>query len=185
MIAIKILKYLLEDKKHRNILEISKAINTNYSNTYSNIKKLEELDIKKIGNTKQVEIIPKLTKNLYIAEFERKEELIKSEIFRNIERKVDKTKNPFLIVLVFGSSLISKNPKDIDICVIANDTISIEEELRTLSYNIDLNVFTSQEFIEMISLKENNVGNEIIRNNVILKGIENYYEILENVNKSI
>ena len=181
MIAIKILKYLLENKEPKNILEISKAINTNYSNTYRNIQNIEEVNITNFGNTKRIEIIPKLTENLYIAEFQRKKELLKSEIFQNISRKIDKSKNPFLIVLVFGSSIKRLNPNDIDICVISDHETKLEEELATLSYNIDLNIFTTKEFIEMISLKTDNLGNEILKNNIILKGIESYYEILKNV----
>ncbi|MFT4283119.1 MAG: hypothetical protein ACMXX6_01705 [Candidatus Woesearchaeota archaeon] len=180
-IKIKILEYLLQNKeKEHNILSISKKINTNYSNTYQNIKNMEELKIEKIGKTNKITLNNKLTNNLFIAENNRKTKLLKSEVFQNIQRKVNKTKNPFNILLIFGSSLNTNNPKDIDICIITNSNKKeMLEELETLSYALDINIFTTNQFKEMISKKENNLGNEILKHNVILKGVENYYELIK------
>ena len=180
-IQIKILECLLEsEEKEHNILSISKEINTNYSNIYQNIKEMKEIKTEKIGKTNKITLKKILTENLFIAESNRKNNLIKSEVFRNILRKINKTNNPFNIILIFGSSLKNKTASDIDICIITNETeINLIEELETLSYSLDINVFTTTQFKEMISKKENNLGNEILKHNVILKGIENYYELIK------
>lgn len=181
-INIRILKYLLSINTPQSINSVAKAIKTNYSNVYQNINSMDEVLLKKIGTSNIVNLKKNLTKNLYVAETERKEDLLTSAIFRNIVRKINNVSNPFFILLVFGSVLDKKEFQDIDLCLITNNQdieVNIRNELNTLSYNIDLNVFSVEEFKEMINLKQNNLGNEIIKKNVILKGIENYYEIIK------
>ncbi|MEK6857917.1 MAG: nucleotidyltransferase, partial [Nanoarchaeota archaeon] len=47
--------------------------------------------------------------------------------------------------------------------------------------NVHLQEFTSKEFLTMLKSKEVNVGNEIVKNNVILHNIESFYELVNNV----
>ena len=181
-IKIKILEYLLENKDNNNISTISKNIKTNYSNTYQNILLMDELDLIKFGQNKLVFLKNILTPEIFTAENNRLMNLLKSEDIRNITRKLNKISSPFFTALLFGSRIKSKKFDDIDLCIISDDKkiiSEIENELDTLSYSIDLNTFTVNEFKEMISSKNSNVGNEILKKNIILKGIENYYELLK------
>jgi len=181
-IKIKILEYLLDNKDDNNVAVIARNIKTNYSNTYLNIKKMSEIFIKKIGNNNSIFLKNKLTPDLFLAENNRTSSFLESEDIRNIHRKINKIDSSFFIALLFGSRLKNKNHKDLDLCIIVDDEYTktrIEQELDTLSYNIDLNIFTSNEFKQMIELKNPNLGNEILKKNIILKGIENYYDLIK------
>jgi len=88
-----------------------------------------------------------------------------------------------MIVLVFGSFAKEKNTanSDIDICIISDNkekTKQLIEMLSLLSLKIEVHEFSTKEFISMIERKQNNLGNEIIKNNVILYGTENYYNLI-------
>ena len=43
---------------------------------------------------------------------------------------------------------------------------------------MEIHEFTSKEFISMIEKTQSNVGHEIVKNNIILYGIENYYSLI-------
>lgn len=47
-----------------------------------------------------------------------------------------------------------------------------------LPEKIDIQEFTTNEFTSMIEKKQNNLGHEIIKNNIILYGIESYYNLI-------
>ena len=88
-----------------------------------------------------------------------------------------------MIVLIFGSFAKGKNTSssDIDICVISDNKKKIKElweMLNLLSLKLEIQEFTTKEFISMIEKKQNNLGNEIIKSNIILYGIENYYNLI-------
>lgn len=181
-IKVKILEYLLENNKINNISSISKNIKTNYSNTYSNIKDMKEVKTTKIGKSNVISLKKILTKNVFEAETNRLNRFLKSEDIRNIHRNLNKITSPFFIALLFGSRIKNKNFNDIDLCVITDDKKirdQVTKNLEILSYNIDLHIFSSSEFLEMISSKNPNIGNEIIKENIIIKGVENYYELIK------
>ena len=52
------------------------------------------------------------------------------------------------------------------------------EKMKLLSLKLDIQEFTTNEFISMIEKKQNNLGKEIIKNNILLYGIENYYNFV-------
>jgi len=39
-------------------------------------------------------------------------------------------------------------------------------------------VFSEKQFLEMVDAKKSNVGQEALKNNIILYGIETYYEMI-------
>ena len=73
---------------------------------------------------------------------------------------------------------------DIDICIIT-DNEEINKEVQSIlsvtPINVHLQNFSSEHFLAMLKSKEFNVGNEIVKNNIILHGIESFYEIVNNV----
>ena len=87
--------------------------------------------------------------------------------------------------IIFGSaSERLQKGSDIDLCLIAEDEIvkrEIKSILKITPINVDLQEFSSQEFLQMLKSKENNVGNEIVKNNVILYGLEQFYKLVNNV----
>ena len=90
---------------------------------------------------------------------------------------------PFFIVLVFGSyakDTMSKK-SDIDLCIISDDEVKTKElisKFKLIPITLDIQTFSTKEFESMIKTKEANVGKEIIKNNIILYGIENYYNLI-------
>ncbi|MBI4016521.1 MAG: nucleotidyltransferase domain-containing protein [Candidatus Aenigmarchaeota archaeon] len=89
-------------------------------------------------------------------------------------------------MILFGScaSKTSQKGSDIDLCLIT-DNEKISKEVQSIvgitPLNIQLQDFSSQEFLVMLKSKEFNVGNEIVKNNIVLYGIEAFYEMVNNV----
>jgi predicted nucleotidyltransferase len=180
-ISLKILEFLLSSSSPQNISSIARHINTNYSNTYQNIMSMQELSISRLGNNSLISLKPFLTPLLYQAHHNRLLFFKKSQDIQHIYRKINKTPYPFVSILLFGSRLDKKATNDIDICIICDNNLvikQIRDELETLSYSLDVHSFSVNEFKQMITLKSSNLGNEIIKKNLVLKGLENYYELL-------
>ena len=183
----RILKYLIENKGPKPIMQISGATFMDYKNTYNLIKELEKkgLIIKEvIGNTNPVRVSLKPNYDIYLTENKRTEEFLnKYSKLRVVKKYIQELNYPFMIVLVFGSYVKgnANDSSDIDVCVIC-DSLEVKKELNNklnlLSLKIELHDFSSEEFVSMIKKKENNVGNEILKSNVILYGIENYYNLI-------
>ena len=100
-----------------------------------------------------------------------------------VKEDVTSLNYPFLIVLIFGSYIkgTKTDKSDIDLCIISDDKIKsnkLIEKLSLLPFNIEIQNFTVEEFEAMLKIKENNVGKEIIKNNILLFGIENYYNLI-------
>jgi predicted nucleotidyltransferase len=88
-----------------------------------------------------------------------------------------------MIVLVFGSFIKKQNTSfsDVDLCIISDNgekNSKLIEKLGLLSLKLEIHEFTTKEFISMIEKKQNNLGNEIVKSNIILYGIENYYTLI-------
>lgn len=183
----KILKLLIENnEKTYSIREISKQLNRDYKNTFDALKNLNS-DLylrKKQGNAYLIEFNPRIYPEVISIEDKRKEEFLdKNPKLRTIKKYIDELDYPFLIVLIFGSYVknTKKQGSDIDICIISdNQDISGEliDRLQLLSLKIEIQKFTTKEFISMIKTKEDNLGKEIVKNNIILYGIENYYNLI-------
>ena len=182
----KILAYLIENKHPESILQISHYLNADYKNTFNIIKNLspDVLFKNKLGNTTLIEV--KLYPNEEIFSIERKRAgifLSKNKKLELIKKDADSISYPFMIVLIFGS-YVKKNKtekSDIDICIISDNKIKLEElvsKLRLLPLNLEIHNFTTKEFESMLEVKKANLAKEIIKNNIILYGIENYYNLI-------
>lgn len=187
-IEITILKYLVEHNSSKfSISQISNTLCLDYKNTHQAIQKLHEEDLitlEKIGNTNQIQYNLSFNHEILKVEQLRREELFKNKNFKLIHNKIKKLNNPFLIVLVFGSYAKKTQSKqsDIDLCVICNEEKTIKqlnEVLTLLPIEIDINVFSTDEFIRMIKTTQFSVGHEIMKNNIIIFGIENYYNLIQ------
>ena len=54
----------------------------------------------------------------------------------------------------------------------------MQQVIRLIPFKTHLMHFTTNEFITLIKTKEQNVGKEILKNNIIIKGIESFYELV-------
>ncbi|EFK96339.1 protein containing Nucleotidyltransferase domain [sediment metagenome] len=187
----KIIKLFIEEKQPFTIREISKKIKSDYKITYTAVKRLLEKEIlasKVIGKS----ILCELNNNyfgtmLYEVENDRKKSLLKNknlkQLYQELMSKIDSS---FFILVVFGSYAKNLNTKssDIDFLFVSNEK-DFEEKITNIFSLIPLKthflVLTQEDFIRMKDSKKSNVVKEIIKNNVILFGIENYYR-LKNAN---
>lgn len=182
----KIIKNLIEDKEPQSILSLSGAILIDYKNTYNIVNELEPtiISLEKIGNTNLIRLNPVPNQDIYSVEQKRTQEFMENNPKLNaIKSYIEEVNYPFMIVLIFGSFAKGKNipSSDIDLCVISDNPNKMKElwnMLNLLSLKLEIQEFTTKEFISMIEKKQNNLGNEIIKSNIILYGIENYYNLI-------
>ena len=183
----KITKYLIENKdSNHSIMKISQKLKADYKNTSQALSKINPKVYSKIkqGNSYLIDFNPDNNIETLSVERKRTRDFFSNNLKLKVLRKYIRELNyPFLIVLVFGSYIRGINTKnsDIDICIILdnkNKSIELNEKLNLLSLNLEIQEFTSKEFISMIEKKQNNLGNEIVKNNIILYGIENYYNLI-------
>ena len=184
---IKIIKFLLAGRKNCTIREISKGIKSDYKITHTAMHKLLKkgvLESKKIGQSVQVSLTGKFTKEVYEAEDQRRHELMKNSDFKVLFSYLKDLKFQF-IALIFGSHAKGTAGKhsDIDLMVICEKTSqkSVENKTSLLSIDIHLSVFTYEELIQMAKSREFTVVSEAMKNRVFLTGVEDYYRLIENV----
>ncbi|MBR9701317.1 hypothetical protein GOV13_00155 [Candidatus Pacearchaeota archaeon] len=185
----KILKFLIENKeKPHSIREISLKLKADYKNTSQalNNLNLKTYSKKKQGNSYLIEFNPENNiETLSIEEKRTKEFLSKNPKMKLIVKDINEINYPFMIVLIFGSFANEKNTQtsDMDLCIISDNktkTNKLIEMLNLFNLKIEIQEFTTGEFVSMIEKKQNNLGHEITKNNVILYGIENYYNLISN-----
>ena len=185
----KILKFLIENKdKEHSIREISQKLNTDYKNTSQALNNLNPkvYSKKKQGNTYLIEFTPSSKIEVISVEKKRQEEFLdKNPKLEIIRKYTEEMGYPFMIVLVFGSYVKNnaKKNSDIDLCIISdnkNQSKELQERLDILSLNIEIQEFTSEEFISLLEKRKENLSHEIIKKNILLYGIENYYNLVKN-----
>lgn len=182
----RILKLLIENKRAWTILEISNQLKSDYKNTFQAVGRLypDLISKDKKGNLNLIEI--KISPDFRIYEVEKKrteEFLFNNPKIKLIKGDIERTNYPFFIVLLFGSVVKgnANNKSDIDICIISDNpgkTREIASSIDLLPKKIEIQQFTTKEFEAMLNKKENNIAKEIIKKNIILFGIENYYNLI-------
>lgn len=182
----RIIKHLIENKEPQSILAASVAIVTDYKNTYNIVNELqpEIISKEKIGNTSLIKLNLVPNQKIYSVEEKRTLEFLeKNKQIQLVAKDIQSMNYPFFIVLVFGSFVKNTNTKksDIDICIICDDAKKKEKLISTLKllpFPLEMHEFTTKEFESMLNKKEQNLGKEIVKNNIILYGIENYYHLI-------
>jgi len=186
-----IIKSLIEHKNEElNIRNISKALKMDYKNVYSIIKRLEKISLVKIetfGQSSRVKLNAIVHPLVFEAEFERRKEILKDKnlavMLSNFKRAI---KSKLYVLLLFGSYANKTQTKnsDIDLMFICPDGLedAFEKDVSRIARSMPLPlhplVFSDSQFLGMINAKESNVGQEALKNNVILYGIETYYEMI-------
>lgn len=185
-----IIRYLIEKKNEElNILKISKALRMDYKTAYSIVKRLEKESLVKLesfGQSSRVKLISRIHPFIFEAEYMRRKELLQDKnlavMLNDLKQKIS---SKYYILLLFGSYAKKTQTKssDIDLLFIVPDG---KEELfeteahraaRSLPLPIHYLVFSEQQFLEMTNAKKSNVGQEALKHNIILYGIETYYEM--------
>ena len=186
-----IIRYLIENKNEElNILKISKELKMNYKNIYSIIKRLEKeslIRLESFGQSSRVKLISQMHPLIFEAEYNRRKELLKNKNLRVMLNDFKNTlKSRYYILLIFGSYAKKTQTKnsDIDLMFIVPDgneelfEKNIHQTARSLPLPIHTLVFSEKQFLEMANSRESNVGQEALKNNIILYNIETYYEMI-------
>jgi hypothetical protein len=189
--ADKILKLLLSNRKDEfTIRAISKKVSVDYKTVYLAVKEMAKsnaLSTRKAGQTTLCSISQKgFNAGVFRAELIRRNELLsKNKDIYSLYGYFEDIKEPFFILLLFGSYASGKFRKgsDIDIMFIADDeklAKNVQKTISLIPLNIHFIEFNSKEFISMLKTTDFNVGKEAAANNIILFGIEDYYRLLKN-----
>lgn len=178
---LKIIKFFIENNsKQYSINQVAKELGISYKVAFQIISRnIEKGAIKaeKVGNINLCSFNFKFDENIFLTE-KLRYDLLKDRKIISVKREV-KHLSPLSIVLLFGSyakGTAHKN-SDVDLCIIGNIDF---ESLNILPYDLHVLDFSYEEFTEMLLSKKPNVAHEIVKNNIILRGIENYYSIFEN-----
>lgn len=178
---LKILLYLAKNRDSFTFHELSKLLSIPYATFYRTTKLMDDLiNVQVKGKSKLISInwTEIVLSYLAIASFEEKKEFMqKHQIIRRIEQKAKE------ITLVFGSYAKGKQNKrsDIDVMIINekgkknNDFSDLE-----LLYDVKINpiFFTKEEFVQMLTDKEENVCTQALNNHVLLSGFTEFWRLV-------
>ena len=184
-----ILKLLIENQGEIfSIRKISQLRKINYKSAYNVMIKLKIeglVDFQRVGNATNCSFSKNFNSSVFNVEYERRNELIKNSNFRVIYESLNKISFPF-IVLLFGSHAKKTATKhsDIDLMIISDNPKKIHEATSLIPLKIQAIPLTPQEFCSMAKSREFSVVSEAIKKNIIIIGIEDYYRLLENVERS-
>ncbi len=177
----KILQFLLNNKDESfTIRNISQKTNINYRITHQTIKSLEQegiIQTKSAGKALLCSLTNKFNEKVYLAEHQRRKDINLQQIITRYEQ----AKQTY-ILLLFGSYAKKTNTKhsDIDLLAITNEPEEIEEITKLIPKNIHLTTLTYKEFLQMKQSKETTVVSEVMKNNIPLINIEEYYRLINN-----
>ncbi len=185
---IEILKLLMENKEEiYSIRKIALLRKINYKSAYNALKTLEKeeiIELKRVGNTLLCTFNNKFNDLVFKAEYSRREILFRKREFPIIYDHLTKLEFPF-IILLFGSQIKGTATKhsDIDLLLISDEKHfkKVQETISIFPQDIHLTPVTYESFYRMARSKEFSVVSEVLKKNIILIGIEEYYRLLNNV----
>jgi len=181
----KLLKYLIEHKEPQSIMALSGANAVDYKNTHNFVNKFKHIVSKqKFGNANLIGLNVTPNQEIFSVEHKRTAQFLRdNKKLELVMEDVESIGYPFFVVLVFGSHVNkTKTAKsDIDLCIICDNDEKMRKllsKLGLLPLKLEIHTFTSDDFEQMLKTKERNVGKEIVKNNIIFYGIENYYHLV-------
>ena len=170
--------------------EVARRLKMHVSLTHRAIQPLIDSKIVEQDKHKNLSLNYKIHhETLAFAEYLKRDNLL--DRFKDIKLFADevikKIKQDSFVLLVFGSTVDSSKPRDIDILLIVDSTNKIEfheKFLHNIASNYDLffeeRVIGFESVYEMLSKRdEKNVMNEILNKHIILYGAELFYRLIE------
>jgi len=187
---ISILKLLLSNNKMEfTIRAISHHVAIDYKTVYGEVQELilaNSILARKAGQATLCSInLKKFNADIFKTELARREGLLKNKNLSVLCSYFEEIKDPFFILLLFGSYASGKPRKgsDIDLLLITDHEKikrTIQGKVSLIPLDSHFLAFTSEEFLSMLKTTEFNVGKEAFYNHIILFGIEDYYRLIQN-----
>lgn len=190
---IKVLGFLIANiREEYSIMELSKKLKRPYVKIHKSIKRLVKENlinetIKGKSHYCSVNYKPNLNVVCFINSQRAKEFLEKNRDIKVIVSSIiESMKFPNYSLVLFGSYAKGNADKhsDIDLAIITSseDREKAERVVNSVKRlspkEIHFLEFNYNDFIEMLSSKEFNVGKEIVKNNIVFKGCEQFYDCM-------
>src|SRR3989344_6861712 len=166
---------------------MSRIESKSYKRVYEAVDKLVKknvLVLEKIGNTNLISLSLSREAILLLSFLDEKE----GNKIPNYSKILDIKEISDYLILVTGSYASGKSNKksDMDLVVIVpdkEDVVSIQKlvENKTMLFvpSVHLYVFRKKDFVEMLNDKKDNYGKEIVKNKIILKNAQRFYELVK------
>jgi predicted nucleotidyltransferase/predicted DNA-binding transcriptional regulator len=183
----KIVRYFIENKRKLTIRELAKNLKLDYKIVHTASLRLVKkglLGLEKIGQSSQLSFINKFSKEVLEAELKRREEILGNKDILIVMKSInEKIKSVNYIALLFGSYAKKNYNKksDIDlIFIVPSEDLEkkIEKIISLMPLKIHYFVFTEEQFLKMNNSKEPNIIHEAVKNNILLYGVEQYYNLI-------
>lgn len=171
---------LLSGSQRYSIRSLARKLELSYALVYNNLSKLIKKGLVKKTMVPPASMLELSAPKEVLADIENRKRhkfLEKHQWVRLFADDFQKQFNmPFYSMVVFGSYAKEKKGSDLDIIIIAQDTDAAEKAVHEIitRKKIDAHVFTSEEFKEMLSQREFNIGNEAMDDHVILHGVDSF-----------
>lgn len=187
---VEIIRLLIENReKELSIHQIATLLKKDYKNAHNIVSRLSNMQLVKLqtfGKSHRVILPNKVHPLLFEAEYLRRNELLRNKGIAVMYDSFRGMYSKLYVLLVFGSYAKKTQTKysDIDLMFIVPEAAEekMEKEIQsiavTLPLKIHVNIFKESDFNAMKNSKEITVGSEAIKNNIILHGIEPYYEMV-------
>lgn len=182
---LKILRLLIENKEHEfSIRQIAQKRKINYKSAYNAVSELEKrkiINIKKQGNISLCSFNMNFDEMVYTVEFRRRQDLLKNKNLHVLYKRLRNVNSQY-ILLLFGSYISAKQTKrsDIDLLLITDNPRDVQEEISLVPLKIHLTHINYNDFMDMLKSKELTVVSEVLKKNILLFGIEDYYRLVNN-----
>ena len=166
---------------------MNKIESKSYQRVYEAVEELVKKNVlisEKIGNTNLISLNLSREAILLLSFLDEKE----GNKIPNYSKILDIKEISDYLILVTGSYASGKFNKksDIDLVVIVSDkedVVSIQKlvENKTMLFvpSVHLYVFRKKDFVEMLTDKKENYGKEIVKNKIILKNAQRFYELVK------
>lgn len=187
---LEILKKIMDDYDLEiTIHELSKELDKDYAQTFKTVKSLlrkKILNSKVIGKSNVLYLDFKKPHKEYVScELERTEIIIKKQRLMPLYEKINDMDKQFICIL-FGSHAkgSASDKSDIDLLFIIPKEYNLESFEKDIKksvglYDLDLNIITEESLFEMWKTKNKlNVGNEILKNHIIIFGAEQFLKLV-------
>ena len=183
----KIIKYFIENRTMPTIRELAKNLKLDYKIVHTASLRLVNkriLTLLKVGKSSQLSFADRLSKEVFQVEFERGIKRMENKDIKILYKTIcTKISSVNFILILFGSYAKNNFNKksDIDLIFIVPSLDfekRVENILSVLPLKIHYFVFTEEQFLGMKNSREPNLVKEAIKNNIILYGIEQYYNLM-------